>query len=58
MLSSKVYKKDEFWFVDFIDSNYEMLPSVGIFKYEEDAKEAARVWNNEEGMETLGQSNR
>lgn len=54
MNAARVYQNEEFWFVDFIDDNYELLPTVGIFKTEEDAKEAAKKWTTPESMETLG----
>lgn len=57
MQTSKVYFKDGFWMVDFFDSNYELLPAVGIFVKEEDARQAAKTWNEETSVETLGQSN-
>lgn len=56
MNTARVYQNEEFWFVDFIDDNYELLPTVGIFKNEHDAKEAARKWTDEKVMETLGES--
>ena len=44
MTTSKIYKKDEFWCVDFYDENYDMLPSVGLFRELQDARQAALVW--------------
>jgi hypothetical protein len=54
MNSAKVYKQEEFWFVDFIDNNYELLPAVGVFKTEEEAIAAAEKWKNEEALAYLG----
>lgn len=54
MNTARIYKNEEFWFVDFIDDNYELLPTVGIFRDEYDAKKAADAWINEESVETLG----
>jgi len=56
MNTSRVYQHEEFWFVDFIDSNYELLPTVGIFKTKQQADEAAEEWKNEAPMENMGQS--
>lgn len=55
MQSAKVYNKEEFWFVDYIDSNYELLPAVGIFKQKEDAEKAAKAWTEASNMENMGQ---
>lgn len=41
---ANIYSKDDYWCVDFIDSNYDMLPTVGIFKHLEDARQAALEW--------------
>jgi Uri superfamily endonuclease len=54
MNSAKVYKKEEFWFVDYIDSNYETIPAVGIFVNEEEARAAAEDWKNESVLENMG----
>lgn len=51
---SKIYKKDDYWYVDFIDSNYEYIPAVGIFKLYEDAIKASKEWENEQSLENLG----
>ena len=56
MTSAKVYHKDDFWYVDYIDSNYELLPAVGIFKNKEDAEAAAQAWKNQETLADLGES--
>ena len=56
MQTSKVYFKDGYWMVDYIDSNYQLLPAVGIFAKEEDAIESAKVWNEEKTLETMGKS--
>lgn len=57
MLSAKVYNNEEFWFVDFLDSNREGVSAVGIFKLKEDAENAAEVWKHEqEHVENLGES--
>lgn len=44
MNTAKIYPKEEFWCVDYIDDNQEMLPSVGMFKHLEDARQSALVW--------------
>jgi hypothetical protein len=44
MTSAKIYPKDDFWCVDYIDSNYQALPTVGIFKTLEEARQSALVW--------------
>lgn len=54
MNSSKVYKVEDKWFVDFIDANYELLPAVGIFSSKEEADKAAYEWNNTKNVENLG----
>lgn len=43
-MRANIYSKDEFWCVDFIDNNYELVPSVGMFKHLEDARQAALEW--------------
>jgi Uri superfamily endonuclease len=58
MNSARVYQQKEFWFVDFIDNNYELLPAVGIFKTQEEANNAAEKWKNEEALENMGKSSR
>lgn len=58
MNSAKVYKKEEFWFVDYIDSNYETIPAVGIFVTEEEARASAEDWKNESALENMGKSAR
>lgn len=55
MQTSKVYFKDGYWMVDYIDSNYELSPAVGIFAKEKDARESAKIWNEEKTVETMGQ---
>ena len=54
MTTARVYPKDEFWFVDYIDNNYELLPAVGIFKTKEEAERAAKDWSNPPDVESLG----
>lgn len=44
MNSAIIYKKEEFWFVDYIDDNYELLPAVGVFKTKEEAEQSAELW--------------
>jgi Uri superfamily endonuclease len=56
MMNAIVYNKDGFWFVDYIDNNYELLPAVGIFKNKEDAEAAAQTWKNQESVASLGES--
>lgn len=53
MNTSRVYEKDGFWMVDYIDSNYQLVPAVGIFRNEEDAKESAKLWNEELDHESV-----
>jgi len=48
MLSAKVYNKEEFWFVDFLDSKRQDISAVGIFKQKEDAEQAAITWEKEQ----------
>jgi hypothetical protein len=56
MTNAIVYNKEDFWFVDFIDSNYELLPAVGIFKTKEEAEQAAEKWKSQNGLASVGQS--
>jgi hypothetical protein len=44
MQRAEIYPKEEYWCVDYIDSNYEKLPTVGMFKELQDARQAALVW--------------
>ncbi len=44
MQYAKIYAKEEFWCVDYIDTNYETLPSVGLFRELQDARQAALEW--------------
>lgn len=44
MTTAKIYFKENFWCVDYIDNNYETLPTVGMFKELQDARQAALVW--------------
>ena len=55
MTIARVYPKDEFWFVDYIDNNYELLPAVGIFKTKEEAERAAKDWSTKKDVESLGE---
>jgi len=41
---AKIYPKEEFWCVDYIDDNYEYPPTVGMFRSLEDAKQSALIW--------------
>lgn len=43
-MRANIYYKNEFWCVDFLDDNDELLPSVGLFTTLEDAQQAATVW--------------
>jgi hypothetical protein len=54
-MNATVYNKEGFWFVDFIDSNYELLPAVGIFKTKEEATQAAENWKSQKNVASLGQ---
>lgn len=56
MTPSKVYKVNEFWFVDYIDDNYELLPAVGVFVNEYEARESAQAWNEIKAVESMGES--
>lgn len=44
MQHARIYPKEELWCVDYIDSNYEKLPSVGMFRDLQDAHQAALEW--------------
>ncbi len=44
MTRAEIYYKEELWCVDFIDNNYERLPSVGMFKELQAARQAALEW--------------
>jgi hypothetical protein len=54
-MNATVYNKEGFWFVDFIDSNYELLPAVGIFKTKEEATHAAENWKNQKNVASVGE---
>lgn len=54
MTNAIVYNKEGFWFVDFIDSNYELLPAVGIFKTKEEAEQAAEKWKSQNDLASMG----
>ena len=56
MVNALVYNKEEFWFVDFIDDNYELLPAVGVFKTQEEAEQAAKEWKDQNNLASLGKS--
>lgn len=58
MNTSRVYFQNGLWHVDFIDGNYELIPAVGLFVKERDAREAAISWNEETYVESLGESPR
>lgn len=45
-MKANIYPKEEFWCVDYIDINYDMLPTVGIFRELQDARQSALVWCN------------
>jgi uncharacterized protein YpiB (UPF0302 family) len=44
MTRANIYSKENFWCVDYIDSNYEMLPAVGMFTELEAARQSALEW--------------
>jgi len=44
MTRAHIYNKEGMWCVDYIDSNYEMLPTVGMFTELELARQAALEW--------------
>ena len=44
MQRSEIYAKEEFWCVDYIDTNYDKLPAIGMFKELQDARQAALEW--------------
>lgn len=46
MQRAEIYAKEEFWCVDYIDNNYDKLPTVGMFKELQDARQAALEWCN------------
>lgn len=58
MTTSKVYAKDDKWFVDYLDDNLELLPTVGIFATLDQAKESARIWAEgvDKNVEIMGES--
>jgi Uri superfamily endonuclease len=56
MLSARVYNKEEFWFVDFLDTAREGIDAVGVFKKKEDAEYAAKTWENDQMLENMGES--
>lgn len=43
-MKALIYRKDDFWCVDYIDNNYDLMPSVGMFKTLEEANQSAIVW--------------
>lgn len=43
-MRAEIYRKDEFWCVDYIDNNYEPLPTVGMFIELETARQSALEW--------------
>lgn len=56
---ANVYQKEEFWFVEFLDTERQGIDAVGVFKNKQDAMNAAEVWKYEQDhVENLGQSNR
>lgn len=56
MVNATVYNKEGYWFVDFVDDNYELLPAVGIFKTKEEAEQAATKWKSQNGLAFMGES--
>jgi hypothetical protein len=58
MMKARIYPKEEFWCIDYIDTNYDLLPTVGMFKYLEDARQAALEWceGKVEHVEIVGKS--
>lgn len=44
MNSARIYYNNGYWHVDFIDTNYEPLPAVGVFKELQQARQAALEW--------------
>jgi hypothetical protein len=59
MPKSKIYYKEGFWLVDFID-DIQPEPATGIFTYLEDANRAAIEWalGDVKNVEIVGQSTR
>ncbi len=56
---ANVYQKEEFWFVDFLDTERKDISAVGVFKDKKAAEEAAEVWKHEqEHVEIMGESHR
>ncbi len=43
-MRAEIYTKDGFWCVDYIDNNYELAPTVGMFKTLEEANQSALIW--------------
>jgi hypothetical protein len=55
MNTTKLYQKEDFWFVDFLDTERTDISAVGIFKNKEDAENAAYLWEQEqENVANLG----
>jgi hypothetical protein len=57
-MRAEIYAKEEFWCVDYIDDNYEAIPTVGMFKSLEDARQSALIWCNgvNENVAIVGKS--
>jgi hypothetical protein len=60
-MHATVYQKEylgvQYWFVDYYDLNYELLPAVGLFTTKEAADDAARSWaENEKDVAFMGES--
>lgn len=43
-MRANIYQKNGYWCVDYIDNNYELLPTVGMFKSYDDANQSALIW--------------
>lgn len=57
MNTSHIYQKEEFWFVEFLDTDRRAdVTATGVFTKKEDAENAAKTWENDQIMDNLGQS--
>lgn len=56
-MRATIYFKEGFWCVDYIDDNYDLLPTVGMFKELEDANQSALIWvkGNKQHVALVGQ---
>ena len=59
MMLAKIYPKEQFWFVEFIDQDTDTPPATGIFVELQDARQAAIEWCKGvvENVAIVGKSN-